>query len=206
MNWGLYAAFIAASVALVLTPGPIVALIMAEATRHGRHVGFATVLGTTIAGAVQLGLVVLGFAALVATFSAAFDMMRWLGAAYLIGLGVLAIRHAGRPRADDGLAPADRIGVAFRRGLLVALSNPKTLIFFSAFLPLFVDASLPVAPQLLALAATYVAIAFTMDICWMLLAVRAGRVLSGLKMRAVLERITGGVLITGGLALAVRRG
>jgi len=206
MNWGLYAAFVAASATLVITPGPIVALIMAQATRHGRHVGFATVLGTTIAGTVQLGLVVLGFAALVATFSAAFDIVRVLGAVYLIGLGVLAIRNAGRPHDDDGLTPADRASVAFRRGLLVALSNPKTLIFFSAFLPLFVDARLPAAPQLLMLAVTYVAIALVMDLGWMLLAARAGRVLTGLKVRAALERVTGGVLIAGGLALAGRRG
>lgn len=205
MNWGLYAAFVAATMALIATPGPIVALVLSESSRHGRRVGLATVAGTTIAGAAQLALVTVGFAAVVATFSHAFEIVRWAGAAYLIWLGVSALKRAGKPDDGPALEPAERVSAAFRRGLVVALSNPKTLVFFSAFFPLFVDRSLPAAPQLAVMAVTYVTIGFSMDMGWMLLGDRAGRALSGPRARAALERVSGGVLIAGGLALAAKR-
>jgi threonine/homoserine/homoserine lactone efflux protein len=205
MDLGLYAAFLAASVVLILVPGPIVTLVIAEAVRRGRFVGFATVLGATLAGAVQLALIVLGLATLVAAFSGLFEIVRWAGAAYLVYLGVRAIAGAGRASEAEPLTPAAYAGAAFRRGLLVSLSNPKTLMFHSAFLPQFVDPSLPAGPQLAILGASFIVVAFVLDSCWMLLASSLGARLVTRRARALLDRASGCVLIAGGLALAARK-
>ncbi|MGD2134464.1 MAG: LysE family translocator [Maricaulaceae bacterium] len=205
INLSLWLAFLAASAALIATPGPIVTLVVAQAAIHGRRVGFATVLGTTIASAVQLALVILGLAALVAAFSGLFEIVRWLGAAYLIFLGVQAWRRAGRPSEEEAIPLAARAGAGFRRGLLVALSNPKTLLFHSAFLPLFVDPSSPAAPQFAVLGVSFIVVAFCLDMVWMLTAAGLAARLSNGRARAFIERISGGVLIAGGLALASRR-
>jgi threonine/homoserine/homoserine lactone efflux protein len=120
-------------------------------------------------------------------------------------LGVRTIWGAGRAHQGAPLTPAARAGAAFRRGLLVSLSNPKSLVFHTAFLPQFVDPALPAAPQFVILGASYVAIAFVLDSCWMLLASSLGARLATRRARAWLERTAGGVLIAGGLALAARR-
>jgi threonine/homoserine/homoserine lactone efflux protein len=204
VNLGLYAAFLAATAVLILVPGPVFTLVVTESARHGRRVGFATVLGTTIAGAVQLALVVLGLAALISAFSGLFAVVRWAGAAYLVYLGVRALWRAGRGHEPAPLTPEARAGAAFRRGLLVSLSNPKSLVFHSAFLPQFVDPALPAGPQLALLGASYVAVAFTLDSCWMLAGSSLGARLVTRRSRALLERLSGGVLIAGGVSLAVR--
>ncbi len=87
----------------------------------------------------------------------------------------------------------------------MSLSNPKTLVFHSAFLPQFVDPASPAAPQFAILGASFVAVAFALDSCWMLLASSLGARLVTRRARALLDRAAGGVLIAGGLALAVRK-
>src|SRR5690606_31001279 len=129
---------------------------------------------------------------LVATFSGLFTIVRWAGAAYLVYLGVRAIARAGREQGP-ALAPAKQAGKAFRRGAIVSLSNPKTLAFHSAFLPQFVDPALPTGPQLAVLGASFVAIAFMLDSCWMLLASGLRARLTGPRVRAWLDRVAGGV-------------
>jgi threonine/homoserine/homoserine lactone efflux protein len=202
MDLSLYLAFVAASVVLIMIPGPNVALIVAEAARHGARAGFAVVFGTTAAQAVQLTLVAAGFAALVAVYADAFAVVRVVGAVYLVWLGVAAVRASLKPDAEGPPPAASR---SFRRGALVALANPKTLVFHAAFLPQFVDPAHAVAPQLALLGATFLGLALVLDTGWMLLGARAGGVLRRPGVRAWLDRAVGGVLITGGLALALKR-
>src|SRR5205807_5451058 len=125
---------------LILIPGPIVTLVIATSASKGLRAGLVTVAGTSAGNAVLLAAIALGLSWILSNALGWFEMLRWIGAAYLIWLGIQAWRGAagGAP-----LPPSDR--VHFWRGFLVALSNPKTIAFFTAFLPQFVDPSLPVA-------------------------------------------------------------
>ncbi len=144
MNWDLFAAFLVITAVLIVVPGPIVTLIIATGARQGVRAALVTVAGTSIGNAVLLTAIAFGLGWILQNAAALFEVLRWVGAAYLIWLGTQAWRHAG------AVKPAETSGrVNFTRGFLVALSNPKTIAFFTAFLPQFVDPKLPVATQLL---------------------------------------------------------
>src|SRR5581483_2728471 len=145
MNTHLFTAFLLITVVLFLTPGPIVTLIIATAARSGTRAALLTVAGASTGNAVLLALIALGLGWILQTSAMLFEIMRWAGAAYLIFLGIQAWRHA-RVAAAIAAPPAH---VHARRGFLVAMTNPKTIAFFTAFLPQFVDPALPVGHQLL---------------------------------------------------------
>ena len=134
MNWELFAAFLLITMILVVTPGPIVTLVIATGASQGIRAALITVAGTTSGNALLIAGIALGLSWVLANAAMLFEVLRWAGAAYLIWLGVQAWRSAGKTSA----APPPS-GVHFRRGVLVALSNPKTIAFFTAFLPQFVD-------------------------------------------------------------------
>ncbi|ACL62190.1 LysE family translocator [Methylobacterium nodulans] len=202
MPLDLYLAFVGASVILVLIPGPNVALIVANSVAHGTRHGLATVAGTSAAMVVQLGLTVLGATTLLTLLSGWFSVLRWVGAAYLVWLGIRAWRAAPADLAGTRPAARDARAVA-AGGFLVSLTNPKTLLFYGAFLPQFLDPRGEPLPQLLLLAGTFLAVAVTLDGAWALLAGRLQGLLgAGGRWR---NRITGGVLIGAGLGLALAR-
>lgn len=201
MSFSLYAAFIAAVVALMLIPGPNVALIVANALSRGPRAGFATVAGTWSAMLPQLALVNLGMGALLAGAAAAFGWLRWLGVAYLVWL---AFRAFTAPADDPATgAKAQPYRALFWRGFFVSLANPKTLFFYAAFFPQFLDAHLAIAPQLLALSLTFLAISALVDTGWVLLAGRIGGAarISG-RLR---NNLTGGLLLGAGVGLGLMR-
>jgi len=196
MSLPLYAAFVAAAVVLMLIPGPNLALIVANTVSRGRRAGFATLAGTTTAMVPQLALTCLGMTA------EAFALLRWLGVVYLV---YLAYRAFTAP--DEDLAEVAPQRLPLRRlalrGFLVSLSNPKTLFFFAAFFPQFVDPHAPAAPQLVLLSATFLGLAAVLDSGWVLLASRiAGVLRAGGRWR---HRLTGGALLGAGLGLALAR-
>jgi threonine/homoserine/homoserine lactone efflux protein len=130
-----------------------------------------------------------------------FDILRWVGAGYLIWLGLQAWRHAGTGGAD---VPSRR-QVHFWRGLAVALSNPKTIAFFTAFLPQFVDPSLPVERQLAVMCAVSAVLAAFTDSGWAV-AAGLGRAWFMTSWRAkLLGRLSGVALIGGGIWLSLAR-
>ncbi len=129
-----------------------------------------------------------------------FEIMRWVGAAYLIWLGLQAWRGAGR-----AVAAAPGRQIHFRRGFMVALSNPKTIAFFTAFLPQFIDPALPAAPQLAVMCATSVVLAAATDSCWAI-AAGLGHAWFLRPARArLLGRLCGVTLIGGGIWLSLAR-
>ena len=151
MNLELYLAFVAASTILIVIPGPNVLLVISTALKDGVRPALLTVAGTSSAMVLQLTVAVGGLTSLVLVLSEWFEILRWVGVIYLAYLGVQTLRE--KPAGTAAGAPpkaADR--VPFARGFLVSLTNPKTLLFFAAFLLQFVDASLPPAHQLLVLA------------------------------------------------------
>lgn len=194
-------ALAAATALLVLLPGPNVALIVANTLQYGRPHGLATVLGTTIGVALQLALVVAGFSALISRTAAALSWIRWLGVIYLLYLGISAWRDAGRDPATPQTVHAWPL--AFRGGLMLAVVNPKTLLFAAAFLPQFVWQPDAAASQLPLLAAVYLLVVLAGDCIWVLCA----SAVKGLFHRHAVagQRLVALFLVGAGAALAVTR-
>lgn len=196
-------ALAAASLILVLVPGPNVALIVAVSLQYGRRLGLATVAGTTVGLAIQLALVVAGYTALIAVVAGALFWIKWLGVAVLIGMGVRAFRRV-EPRGE---LPLQRLPtrVAITRGALLAISNPKTLLFNAAFLPQFLPANAESSWHLPGLALLYLLIVAVGDSGWVMLAAAAKPLLC--RMGRWKDRIAGVFLLgAGGLLAASRTG
>ena len=201
MNWELFTAFLLITAVLVITPGPIVTLVIATGAREGMRAALTTVVGTTLGNAVLLAVIAFGLSWVVRNAATLFEILRWLGAAYLIWLGIQVWRHAG----ESGAASLPRGHVHVWRGFAVALSNPKTIAFFTAFLPQFVDAALPVEPQLAVMCAISVVLAAFTDSGWAV-AAGLGRAWFMHSWRAkLLGRLSGVALIGGGVWLSLAR-
>jgi threonine/homoserine/homoserine lactone efflux protein len=200
MNWELFATFLLITMILVVTPGPIVTLVIATGASQGIRAALITVAGTSTGNALLIAGIALGLSWVLQNALTLFELMRWAGAAYLIWLGIRAWRGAGRG------TPAPISGrVNFSRGLLVALSNPKTIAFFTAFLPQFVDPTLPAGHQLVVMCTVSVLLAAVTDSGWAV-ASGLGRTWLMSPMRAKwLARLSGLVLIGGGVWLFARR-
>lgn len=199
----LYLAFALATLALMLLPGPNVALIVANSVAFGTRQGLLTVAGTSSAVVVQLALTALGMTALLGAVAHWFELVRWIGVAYLLWMG---LRQWMAPPVDlTRIRPERRpVREVVARGALVSMTNPKTLLFYGAFFPQFVTPGDQLWHQLALLSATYLTIAVVVDSGW---AVLAGRARGVLAARGRLRnRISGGLLIGGGVALAVARG
>ncbi len=196
----LYLAFVLATTVLMLIPGPNVALIVANSLAFGVRYGLLTLAGTASAMVPQLLLTALGMTALLGRFGAWMGWVRWVGVVYLLWLGVRQWRAA--PTGPGRLTPAPRDARRiYLRGLLVSLTNPKTLFFYGAFFPQFVAAGRPAAPQLGLLCATFLAVALIVDSLWAVLAGRLRPLLGGRGRWR--NRLSGGMLIGAGLGLAV---
>lgn len=202
MTSQLYAAFIVAVTALMLLPGPNVALITANSISYGPRRGLAAVAGTLAAMVVQLAFVGFGLAGILRLAGQTFEILRWAGVAYLLWLGLRAwfapIEDLAAVRPERGRAVA-----VFLRGFAVSLTNPKTLLFYAAFLPQFVAGANP-ARQIWILAATSLAIAAVVDSGWALMASRLRPLLA--RHGRLKNRLTGAVLIAAGAGLAAARG
>jgi homoserine/homoserine lactone efflux protein len=198
----LLVAFALATTLLMLIPGPNVALIVANSLAHGVRYGLLTVAGTTCGVIPQLALVVLGLAGVLDLVGHWFEWLRWAGVVYLV---VLGIRHWRAPEPDLTIVTSQprSARVIFIRAVLIALTNPKTLLFLGAFLPQFVTPKATPGPQVAVLSVIYVAIAVAVDGAWALLAVRVrGWLRTRGRWRA---RLTGGLLISAGAGLALAR-
>ena len=203
MSLTLDAAFVAATTILMLIPGPNVALIVANSIAHGARFGLMTVAGTTAAMVVQLALTALGMTALLGELARAFEFLRWVGVVYLLWLGVSAWRAPPTDLTDAAAQPR-ALSAIFGRGFLVSLTNPKTLLFYAAFFPQFVEPGPGASGQIALLAVTFLAVAVVVDSGWALLAARF-RVVLGVNGR-LRNRLTGGLLIGAGIGLALARG
>jgi threonine/homoserine/homoserine lactone efflux protein len=200
MNWHLFSAFLAITAILVVTPGPIVTLLITTGATQGMRAALTTVIGTSLGNALLLAAIALGLNWVLAHALGLFEVLRWIGAAYLVWLGIQAWRSGGDGRVEP---PSRRVN--FSRGLIVAVSNPKTIVFFTAFLPQFIDPRLPSQPQLLAMCGATILLAALSDSGWAI-ASGLGRVYFLAPLRArLLKRLSGGVLIAGGLWLSLAR-
>jgi threonine/homoserine/homoserine lactone efflux protein len=166
----LLAVFALATFVLTVTPGPGVLYVVGRSVQGGRRSGLASMLGIETGEAVYIAGAALGITALLATSTVALSVLRYGGAAYLVLLGIRAWRQT--EHQDEQAAELSRRGNlgAFGRGLVVQLLNPKVAVFFLAFFPQFIRPGQPVAPQVILLGAIYLAIAVSVDTCYVLLA------------------------------------
>jgi threonine/homoserine/homoserine lactone efflux protein len=202
MSIELYLAFVAACIALALLPGPIVTLVIANGLRHGTRAALTNIAGVQAALTIVIGIVAIGLTSLMATMGYWFDWVRFAGAAYLVWLGIKLIREP--VKGLEAEAPPPPRGGFFLQGFLVALSNPKLLVFFGAFIPQFVDMERDHLSQVALLGVTFMVIAGLTDAAYALLAGQARSFFSGRRTR-LLSRVSGSFMIGGGIWLALTR-
>jgi homoserine/homoserine lactone efflux protein len=194
--------YVIACVALILVPGPTVTVIIANSMRHGARAGMLNVLGTQIGLAAMIGVLAFGLAAVVGAMGSLFEILRLLGAAYLIWLGIRMWMSDGSLGSADAVMPARRSFIL--QGFIVIWSNPKALLFFGAFIPQFIDPAGNAAWQTVFLGAVFMAVAAAGDSLYAVAASGAGAKLTKARVRLA-ERISGTFLIGGGLWLALSR-
>lgn len=206
MSFDLWLAFVAASCALLLIPGPTVLLVLSYALSKGRSVAVASAAGVALGDFVAMTASLAGLGALVLASATAFTVLKWLGAVYLIWLGLKLIRSAPQSGLQAGWVTQDVTarGVFSHNAAVTAL-NPKSIAFFIAFVPQFVDATAPILPQFAILVATFVGLAAGNALVYALLADRLRQTISRPGIIAWITRAGGATLIGMGVIAATLR-
>lgn len=201
-SWPLFSAFLLASFVLAITPGPGVLYIVTRSLVQGRQSGLVSVVGVAFGNLGNALAASVGLAALFAVSSLAFSVVKYAGALYLVYLGVQMLR----PSAIENLVAmpaATSLTRVFRDGFVVALLNPKTTVFFAAFLPQFLSPDAPPMFQSIALGTLFVAIAALTDSAYALAAGAVAPALRGSVARHMGRRLGGGLFIGLGVFTAL---
>ena len=202
------ALFAVAAVTLLLIPGPAVLYIVTRSVDQGRAAGLASVCGVQVGTLLHVAAAALGLSALLVSSATAYDTVRWLGAAYLVWMGVRRLLAGDEDVAAAAAGPDARrpgLGRIFAQGVVVNVLNPKTALFFFAFLPQFVDTSRGSVPfQVVVLGAAFVLLGLLSDGAYALLASTGA---GWLRRRPTVARasrlVSGGVLISLGVTTAL---
>ncbi|MCX6402164.1 MAG: LysE family translocator [Propionibacteriales bacterium] len=196
------AAFAVASILFIQVPGPSLLFTIGRALTVGRRDALLSVVGNALGLVAQVILVAIGLGAVVAASATAFTLIKLVGAAYVVYLGIKAIRHRADARAaleaaaNDTAVPSPGLA-SVRTGFVVGATNPKTIVFFVAFLPQFIDAGGPAAPQLILLGVLFGVMAVASDTCWALAASRARDWFARKPERLDTLGAAGGVMMVG---------
>lgn len=204
MELHVWAAFAAASFIVGVVPGPGVASIIGFAFSSGRRTALASVAGMALGNATAMTVSLAGAGAVLASSALAFTILKWLGASYLILIGLWAIWNSGKKAKTEVSSRAISPKAAFLSNVAVGTFHPKTIIFFIAFATQFISADRPYWSQAAILVATFTAVAAATDTIYALAASRASAMLGG-RVRLWAERVGGGVLVAAGLATAAIR-
>jgi threonine/homoserine/homoserine lactone efflux protein len=200
------ALFLLAAIALAIVPGPAVAYIVTQSIDQGRRAGLVSALGVASGGLVHVAAATIGLSALIASSATAFTVVKLVGAAYLIAVGIRRILAGDGEETERRTvrAPLRRV---YRQGVIVNVLNPKTALFFLAFLPQFVDPKRgAVWPQVAALGVIFVAVAVLSDMTYALVSdAIAGRIRRSGTGARVRRWLTGGVFVGLGITAAVAR-
>ena len=201
---GALALFAVAAVALLVVPGPAVLYIVARSIEHGRGAGLVSMLGVQVGGLVHVAAAALGLSALLLQSAVAFNVVKYAGAAYLVFLGLRKLLARER-FVTTGERPPRRLDRLFAQGVVVNVLNPKTALFFFAFLPQFVDVSKgSVGLQIAVLGLLFILIAVVSDGLYALAAGTAAEWLRGSRLFVRAERwVSGTVLVALGLTAAL---
>lgn len=203
MNFETWLAFVATSTALLLIPGPTVFLILSYAISHGQRVAIATVAGVALGDFVAMSASLVGLGALVLASATLFTALKWVGAAYLVYLGVKLFKSAPTTTLEglEKVKEATPVSV-FGHAVAVTALNPKSIVFFIAFVPQFIVVDSPLLPQFAVLIATFVGLASLNALAYALLAGKLRKKIVRPSVLAWLSRIGGGALVTMGVATA----
>ncbi len=199
MSFEHWLAFAAASAILVAIPGPTVLLVISYALGHGRRSAWATVAGVALGDFTAMTASMLGLGVLLTTTAALFVVLKWIGAAYLIYLGLKLWRA---PVAADGIAAplsTTRPWRIFVHAYAVTALNPKSIIFFVAFLPQFIDPHAAIVPQMGLFTATFLVLATLNAALYGLMASAARRTIRRPSIQRLINRTGGSLLIAAGL-------
>jgi threonine/homoserine/homoserine lactone efflux protein len=186
------ALFVGAALLLLVVPGPSVLYVVTQSVSHGRRAGIASVAGITTGTLVHIAAATVGLSALLASSAVAFDVVKYLGAAYLIAVGIR--RLAGWEREAEPWTGAPRnLGRLYRQGIVVNTLNPKTALFFLAFLPQFVDRDRTVWTQVAALGLCWIVLGLASDSAYAL----AGGTIGGFarRRRKAVRLASGGIYV-----------
>lgn len=205
MSTTVLLAFLATSVLLALTPGPNMSLIIASTLSGGLRSGLVTLAGTGTGLAILSAVAAAGMSSIMVLMAEWFDVIRWAGAIYLVVLGIRQLRGWWLRRGGAlPPPPPPAAGTTYIQGLMVALSNPKVLLFLGAFFPQFVDPASDPVPQLAILATIFVVTLILVDVGYTIVVARARSALDPKKL-AALDGAAGALLVAGGLVLATAR-
>lgn len=205
MSFDLWLTFVAASTALLLIPGPTVLLVLSYALSKGRSVAVASAAGVSLGDFIAMTASLLGLGALVLASATLFTILKWVGAAYLVWLGITLIRSAPSEGLRLPKAEVTARGVFVHATTVTAL-NPKSITFFIAFVPQFIRPDQPLLPQSAILISTFVSLAAINALIYALLADRMRQVISRPSILTWLTRAGGAALVgMGVLTATVRR-
>jgi threonine/homoserine/homoserine lactone efflux protein len=206
LEWSSLIVFMIAAAVLLVVPGPAVLYIVARSVNQGRLAGIVSALGIQIGTLFHIVAAALGVSAILVTSARAFQVVKFLGAAYLVYLGIRTLLDRKQPDALSASEPQE-LSRIFYQGVIVNLLNPKTALFFFAFLPQFADpARGPVALQILLLGVIFVTMAICSDSIYALLAGTIGRSLkSNLAVLRGQRYFAGFVYIALGVTTALSR-
>jgi threonine/homoserine/homoserine lactone efflux protein len=202
MDVAVWLAFVAAATAMLLIPGPTILLVIGQSLGGGARAALPLAAGVALGDLTALTLSLAGLGAILAASANAFTALKWAGAAYLIWLGIKLWRA---PVALDATPPLPA-GRAMREAYVVTALNPKSIVFFVAFVPMFLDAQRPFLTQAAILVATFVTLAAANAALYALLAARLSAAVRRPGPRRALNRTGGAMLIGAGLTVALRRG
>jgi threonine/homoserine/homoserine lactone efflux protein len=198
MELSIWLAFVATAIGLVAIPGPTVSLVMSYALSQGHRAAGAIVAGVALGDLTAMSLSLLGLGALLATSATLFTVLKWIGAAYLVYLGVKLWRAPVHAEASgEPVVPAR---VMFGHAWLVTALNPKSIVFFVAFVPQFLDPHRPYLPQALILIATFVVLAAANAGIYALLASSLKTTIRRPSVQRWVNRTGGTVLVGAGVA------
>lgn len=206
MDFHVWLAFASASVALLLIPGPTVLLVLSYAVSQGRKVALATVAGVALGDLIAMTASLAGLGALVLASASLFTALKWIGAAYLVWLGVKLFKSA--PQAALGALEQTEDSSqrrVFLHAAAVTALNPKSIVFFIAFVPQFINPERALMPQFSLLVTTFVGLAAINALAYALLADRLRRRITRPSVLPALTRVGGGALVAMGVATAALR-
>ncbi len=204
MDLHVFIAFVIATAIMIALPGPSVLLTVAHSISYGWKRGIVTVAGATLGIAVQLIIAAIGLASLLNVVAHAFEWLRWIGAVYLIYLGIRQWRSANEPLETETSSSGSTKNLFFQ-GLIITIFNPKSLIFIAAFLPQFINTTNPIGLQFVIIVPTFLLITFTVTSVWALVAGKASRLLRSRRAVKTVSRTSGGLMVAAGVGLAAAR-
>jgi len=205
MTWQIWTAFALVELALCLTPGPAVLLVLSQALSRGAPKAAWSILGILAANTAYFVLSATGIGAILIASHDLFFAIKWIGAAYLVWLGMQTFLGTSTTLSVKPTTGASDVGRLFLNGFVLQMANPKALLFFTALVPQFIAPSAPFVPQIVILAVTSMVIEFGVQLFYATLAGRFSHLALKPAFARITDRIAGALLIAAGVGIAAIR-